>query len=195
MSETVKKNESLVYVLKLGLILFALTAFVAALLGYVNLITKDRIEAVKAEVLSNTMTAFFPDAESFQELEGEYSDAVSHVYEAKKGGETIGVCVNVASNGFGGAIEILVGVDINGRIASARILGHTETAGLGAKAESPEFIDQYAGKTGPFKTVKGSAQAENDIAAITGATITSNAVTNGVNEAAKTAVAVLSQAK
>jgi electron transport complex protein RnfG len=67
----------------------------------------------------------------------------------------------------------------------------SETPGLGSKTQDPKFLDQYRGKKGPFTVVKGSAKAEGEIVAVSGATISSKAVTNGVFEAVKTATAVL----
>ena len=81
--------------------------------------------------------------------------------------------------GFGGPIEVTVGVDTHGTVTGLSVGGSSfaETAGLGAKAKEPAFTDQFVGKTAPL-TLKV------DVDAISGATITSRAVTDGVNTAA-----------
>jgi len=188
---SVKKDSTLFYVIRLGVILFIFAAVVALLLALVNSITKDKIEENKIKDLNNAMAAVFPEAEAFELKEGEYSEIVQSVYLAKKGADVLGACVVTTPNGFGGAINVMTGVDKDGTVVSAKIISMSETAGLGSKTQDPKFIDQYSGKKGPFTVVKGSAKAEGEIVAVSGATISSKAVTNGVFEAVKTATAVL----
>ena len=94
-----------------------------------------------------------------------------------------GYVVNVASKGYGGDIAIIVGVNTDKEITGVVISSHNETAGLGANAVKEDFRDQYKGKIYPVlsKDEPGSDQA---VDALTGATITSRAVTSGVDAVA-----------
>ena len=106
--------------------------------------------------------------------------AVLEVYRAENGG----VAMKVMGTGYGGDMEMAVGIDADGNVTGVSIISHGETPGLGAKATEADFIDQYSGKNAKetLTVVKGDA-AENEISAISGATITSRGVTEGVNEA------------
>ncbi len=132
------------------------------------------------------------DAETFEAVEvGEEWTApedkgqptISGVYEAQAGGETIGYCVEVNPSGFGGTLTMIVGINTDGTVAGAQVTAHGETPGLGAKAQTdPNWITQFAGQP-----ADGSLAVSKDggtIEAITGSTITSRAVTLGVNTAA-----------
>ncbi|MDO4632807.1 MAG: FMN-binding protein [Eubacteriales bacterium] len=101
-------------------------------------------------------------------------------------GEVIGYIVNVTSgDGFGGDIEVSVGISVDGATTGLEFLTINETAGLGMRATEPEFKEQYVGKTvDSFSLVKGGgASADNEINALSGASFTSTAVTNAVNAA------------
>ena len=163
----------------------------SSLVAYVNAITKEKIATVQNEQMMSEANAFFPEADIFETVEGEYSAMVADVYLAKTGEDILGVCVRAVPIGFGGEMSILVGIDKDGAVISARILDDSETAGLGSKAKELSFIGQYNGKTGPFEVVKTQTGAENEIITLTGATITSKAVSSGVYEAVKTAQVVL----
>ena len=109
-----------------------------------------------------------------------------HPYRTAKilyNGEEIGYCVQVEPKGFGGNLTMIVGINADGTVAGAKVTSHAETPGLGAKSQAdPNWITQFAGQTadGQLKVAKDGGT----INAITGATITSRAVTDGVNTAA-----------
>jgi len=96
-----------------------------------------------------------------------------------------GYAIKVGTKGYGGEILMMVGINKDGKIGGIKILAHNETPGLGAKAPEKEFSGQYDKKSieKSLKVVKTKPSADNEIEAITGATITSNAVTKGVNDA------------
>ena len=100
------------------------------------------------------------------------------------GGEQIGYVVNVTTKeGFGGEITVSLGLDMDGGITGMEFLTINETAGLGMRATEEAFRSQYVGEpAGEFELVKDTA-GEGQIQAISGATITSTAVTNAVNAA------------
>lgn len=176
MTETAKKSESMA---RLVIVLFAVTAIVAFLLGLVDFITRDKIAAnVKAKT-DAAMSAVL-EAESYTELDS-YSDAsglVNSIYIATDAsGSTIGYVSEVSPSGFGGTINMVVGVDTDGAVTGISIVKMSETSGLGDNASNTSFREQYVGKTGTIAVDKDGGE----IAALTGATVTSRAVTDGVN--------------
>lgn len=178
----VKKGNT---ILRLGLILFAITFAVALLLGYVNFITKDKIAEARRLATDAAMKKIVADADSFTATDFESeSDIVTGLYEAKEGGDVLAYCVTVSPSGFGGAISMIVGISRDsGEILGVEIISMSETAGLGSKAQNPAFLDQFSGGKGPFGVIKNAVPADNQVAAVTGATISSEAVTKGVNAA------------
>ncbi len=97
-------------------------------------------------------------------------------------GETVGYVLKGHAAGYGGPVVVVVGVDKDLKVTGISFPETLpETAGLGQKATLPEFYEQFAGKTTKIAVKKGGGAGENEIDAISGATITSTAVTNTVN--------------
>lgn len=129
-------------------------------------------EAVKAK--NKAMQDIVPAAQSFKEVK--YREGW---YSAKKDGKTIAYIVPVENSGYGGSIKMLVGLTPEGKVLKYKILKHNETPGLGDKATKEPFMQQFEGKTlNELKVVK--VPTKDNIQALTGATITSIAVTNAV---------------
>ena len=173
------KTESTVkYVLRLALILLAITAVVAAALAFVNSITAPVIEKLNAEKTQKAIEAVLPgggESVPFTDASG----LVSVVYKGEAG-----YAVQVAPAGFDGPITMMVGIDFDGNVLGISIIKHTETAGLGAVAAAgtpagENFRGQFVGASGSVSVTKDGGSVE----AITGATITSRAVCAGVNAA------------
>lgn len=162
-------------IVHLSLTLFVITAVAALVLSLVNTLTADTITMRQEAARQEAMACVMPGADVFSDLYSE-DTAIERISGAYKGTQFVGYCVEVSPKGFGGAINLMVGVNPNGKVTGVTVLDHGETPGLGAKAENSDFLDQYVGKSG--RIVVGS-----DINAITGATITSKAVTEGVNTA------------
>lgn len=164
--------------LKLGFSLFLIAVVAAFVLALVNAVTADTIALHAEEKRQAAMASVAPGANVFSEM---YCNdtSIDRISGAYNGTTFLGYCVEVAPNGFGGAISLMVGVDAYGSVTGVSILDHGETAGLGAKAADPSFLSQYVGKSGSITVNTGS----NSIQAITGATITSKAVTEGINTA------------
>lgn len=172
MTETKKKSGGM---LRLTVVLFTITAVVALLLGLVNFITVDKIEAINANKTATAMKEVLP-ADTYTELEYTGGDSlVAAVYKA----DDEGYVVKVLPSGFGGAIDMVVGVDNDGVVTGISIIKMAETSGLGTNASKPSFKDQYIGGAGDFAVNKDGGEID----ALTGATITSRAVTKGVNSA------------
>lgn len=174
-------------ILKLGVTLFAICAVAALVLGVTNNITAPVIEERNIQASNEARKIVLSEADEFKELDGMNSDIVLEVYEGIKDGQVIGYTIKTSSKGYGGAIELMVGISKDGKITGVEIGNHSETPGLGSKATEPMFKNQYVDKdvSNSLLVVKGSANNDNEISAISGATITSNGVTSGVNAAMK----------
>ena len=167
-------------VIILGLKLFLLAAVAGLALGVTNMVTSGAIAEQQVKAAEAARRAVLPSAEHFTQqtaLEG-LKDAYAG-YDAS--GKLVGKTGTIVTKGYGGEIEITVGLDMNGVITGVSIGGSSfsETAGLGARAKEAWFGEQYIGKTTPIAIVKDGGEID----AITSATITSRAVTNAVNAA------------
>ena len=162
------------YVLRLTLTLFLITTIVAGLLGLVNYVTADTIAEQIAQKAENAMRQVL-EADGYEPLDVPEDSAVTAAYRA---GDK-GYVVRVAPNGFGGAIDMMVGVDKAGTVTGVAIVSQTETASLGANCTREDFRAQFTGKSGTLSVSKDGGEIE----ALTGATVTSRAVTDGVNTA------------
>ena len=181
---------------RLVLTLFAITAVTSLLLGLVNYITKDIIRKQQEEKQAAAMAFVLPPAineetgYSFTELEYTGSDAiVEKVFKAEdllSSQYASYYVVLVSPSGFGGEINMAVGIDRNKTVIGVSIISMSETSGLGSNASSPGFLNQYVGGSGEFAVSKDGGEID----ALTGATVTSRAVTAGVNSALK-AVSIL----
>ena len=168
-----KSNE-----FKMVLCLVVIAIAVAGLMAVVNDLTFDKIEQNLANQLTESLEEVLP-ADSYDVVKETESETV---YEAKKDGNKIGFCVVNIEKGYGGDVKIMTGVKTDGTVSKVKILEHGETPGLGANAEKESFISQFIGKTKGVEVTKSGASG-NKITAISGATITSSAVTRAVNSA------------
>lgn len=179
-------------VLKPGIVLGIIALSVGLLLSVANFFTKDTIAAAKAKEITNALSQVLPAAQSFEEMAPEGADAmVTTLYVGKDAsGETAGYCVQTQPSGYGGAIVMMVGIAKDGSVQGVSITESSETPGLGALASEDKFKKQYEGLTEPAQVNKDGG----DIEAISGATITSRAVTSGVNAALETVRPLLEEA-
>ena len=172
-----KTESTFMYVLRLALILLAITSVVAAALAGVNSITAPAIAQLKAEKTQNAIEAVLPGGG--ESVEFPATDLVSVVYKGEAG-----YAIQVTPGGFDNTITMMVGVDFEGNVLGISIISHTETAGLGAVAAASTsageaFRAQFVGTSGSVAVSKDGGELD----AITGATITSRAVCAGVNAA------------
>ncbi|MBP3702842.1 MAG: RnfABCDGE type electron transport complex subunit G [Lachnospiraceae bacterium] len=192
MSNKIKrKGDS---ILRDTLAIFAITLVAGLLLGGVYMLTKEPIEKAVLEAKTASYKIVMPEAGSFdtsEELSAKLKAAKTDgcefneivVAKAEDGSE-MGYAVLVTSKeGYGGDIQFSIGVDKEGTITGVEVISMSETAGLGAKCTEDEFKGQFKGiKGNEVKLVKGEAGGENEISAISGATITSTAITKAANE-------------
>ena len=163
---------------KLTVTLFGICAVVALLLGIVNSATEPVIRKMQEEKTAAAMAQVLA-ADDYREKTVSYEN-VSGMYEAVQSGNVVGYVVEVTTNGFGGAINLVVGVDTNGKVTGVSVIKDSETANLGSKVtRNQSVLDQFIGLGGTI-TVKSG---ENRFDGVSGATVSSKAVTAGVNTA------------
>ena len=175
------KNETV----RLVALLFTFCAVVALVLAGINMVTKPVIAQVEAEKTRESLLRVCPSATDFTPVEYDTvaNPHILEAYELKKGEMIAGHGIVVSTQGFGGEIKMMVGVANNGRVLGVSIINLSETPGLGTKANDVEWLNQFVLKTSPYKVVKGKAEADNEVVAVTSATVTSKAVTAGVEAA------------
>lgn len=144
-------------IIRLGLILAVFCAISAAGLAYVYMLTQPKIEQNAELALEKSKREVMPSLGK-------------------------GKAIAVTTRGYGGPIELMVGIDGKGKVSGVKVLNHRETPGLGANIVGTKFLDQFKGKT-----FDDPIEPKKDIDAITGATISSRAVCVGVREALKKA--------
>ena len=180
-------------------ILLVITLFSGLILGMVYEITKEPIALAEEKAAKEAYAEVFPSAEEFQEQEvisteneswnTEWEEAgfdgvdIDNALAALDGnGNVLGYVLTVTSHeGYGGDITFTMGIGNDGTLNGISILNISETAGLGMRAEEV-LKPQFAGKNvSAFAYTKNGAASDNQIDAISGATITTSAVTTAVN--------------
>ncbi len=176
------KKFDLKEVLVPTLSLFLICAVVTLLLAGTNSVTKPQIEKLQIETANKTKAQVLSVAESFSDEKTVDLNGVTYAYFEgyDKDENVVGYVFTTSAKGYGGDIVTMVGVLNDGTVSGMDFLSISETAGLGMNADTDEFKNQYVGKTGEIEVNKNTP-AENEIQALTGATITSKAVTNAVN--------------
>ncbi len=199
-----KKESGVLSILKDTLALVLITLVAAVLLGFVHEVTAEPIAKREEQDKQEAYLAVFPGASAVEEskdvpelagalasaeeiLTEEYRKAVT-VDEAclvrDEAGELMGYIITVTDKkGYGGAIQMVFGYSLDGVVTGLEFLSLKETAGFGLEAEKdPEWRKQFLGiAEGLFTVTKAGAMAEGEIDALSGATVTSRAVTQGMN--------------
>ena len=186
-------------IIKNTLILTAITVVSGLLLGIVYNITKEPIAQAQENTKQEAYRAVLSDATSFEAVDfdsdsalsllsenGYTSDEITEVVEGTDdSGEVIGYVISVqSSEAYDGTLELSVGIAADGTVKGVEMLDISETAGLGMKADEAEFKDQFKDKkVDKFTYTKTGESGDDMIDAISGATITTNAVTNAVDSA------------
>lgn len=185
-------------IIKDALILCLITLVAGFLLGVVHDITLQPIAAANEAAQQDAYRTVFEDAEEFVELPGFDAEAATQAaVEAGYTDDTVDSCVQAVDadgnllgyvinatdpSSYGGDVTLSLGVRLDGTVNGYSITVINDTAGLGMKAAEEDYASQYAGKqVEEFTVTKTGATADNEIDAISGATITSDAVTRAVN--------------
>lgn len=175
-------------ILKDALVLMAFSLVLGFVLGGVYKITEGPIAEATLRKEMEAYKVVFENADTFNPLEvdaaaaaqvmtdGGYPDEINKAFEAvDANGNCIGYVVQLTTkDGYSGGIVMVVGVTLDGTVNGFSVTSHSETSGLGTKAFDPEYADQFKGI--PAVDVSG-------VATISGATLTSTAVINGINAA------------
>ncbi len=169
-----EKGSTFAYFFRIAGVLTLICSFVALMLASVDMITKDVIAQNAEKEKTAAVTQIFTEADDAYRYEEYLGD--EEVYLATKDGKLYGYCVSVISQGYGGEISMMVGIRYDGNVQGVKIVSMSETAGLGSKTKNDSFLNQYIDKKAPFSV------GEN-VDAVAGATISSKAVTAGVNAA------------
>lgn len=164
-------------------VLSIICVVVTLALSSTNLLTADRIEALSIETQNKAMAKLI-EADEYHELPATTSKGDITYHAAIKDSDTVGVIFVTEANGYGGAISVMTAVDMDGKIIAVEILeAADETPGLGQNVTKEYFYTRFNGMSGDIVVQKaGTAKKENnEIDAVTGATISSKAVTSAVN--------------
>ena len=182
-------------ILKNTLILTAITLIAGLGLGLVHEITLNPIAQAQEKAKKEAWQAVFPDAklDEFKETDVDQKAAKQAISdlgvnatidEVCTVGDTGYVITTTDKDGYGGDIQISVGIEKDGTVKGIEMLSISETAGLGMKATEADFKDQFKDKkVEKFSYTKSGEEGDDKIDALSGATITTNAVTNAVDSA------------
>ncbi len=164
--------------------LFIICSIVTLLLAVTNSITAPKIAQLQIETENKTKAAVLSEAASFSESKTvAYNGAEYTYYEGYDNDKNIvGYVFTTSAKGYGGDIVTMVGIKADGTVAGMDFLSISETAGLGMNADTDDFKNQFVGKSGEIGVNKNTS-SDTEIQALTGATITSKAVTEAVNTA------------
>ena len=174
MKTALKKLLGLPYVM-----LMIVAVIMSFAIAGVHALTKDTIEAAALEAQAAARSAVMVDAAAMAEISLEEGSPLDYCFEAyDEAGNVIGYVGQITVVGFGGEIEVTVGMDVTGSITAISVGGSdfSETSGLGAKTREPAFTEQFRG-------MSGLLVLKQNIDSVTGASISSGAVVSGVNKA------------
>jgi electron transport complex protein RnfG len=168
---------------KITVNLVVICAVAGIILSYTWAMTDPVKLAKEAQEREAALKGLIPDADSIKPVKDiTIAGKEGKIYKATVGGKTIGYVVLASSKGYSSFINMLVAVDPDYKVKGIDILKHSETPGLGDQVEKDWFKGQFKGKTEEhLNVIKG--ETKDDIQAISGATISSRAVTKGVKEA------------
>ena len=183
------------YIARLALILGLIASIAAGALAYTNELTAGQIAAQVEKATQAALSAVLPDAMSFESAAAVLAEAqetdpalmdVRNLYIAQGVTGPVGMACDVTVLGYGGPIQLMVGVDNDGVLSGIKVISaEGETPGLGAKIKDASFQAQFAGKDAgqPMTLVKVPTTSQSEVQAIAAATISSSAVLRAVNAA------------
>lgn len=178
-------------ILKLCIFLLVIAGIAGLGVGYVNSMTEPLIVKQALQAKIESFKEIYPQGEEVKDESAQYMNSdtdplIKEINVAYIGGKPAGAIYLVEPKGYGGAVRLLAGFDIaSKKITAIKVLSQTETPGLGAKAKDSFFQDRYKDKSAEtaLEVTKTPPTKDNQIQAITASTITSKAVTSGVNAA------------
>jgi len=175
-------------ILKITINLVVIYLIGGFILAFVYANASPKIYRNNEEAEKKALTLLMPEADTNEKL-GDWTihDKHAKYFISKKGGETIGYIIQSFGKGYSSYINTFIAVDKDFIVQKINVLSHAETPGLGDEIEADAFKNQFKGKSiEHLKVIKG--ETKDDIQAISGATISSRAVTE---DAVKNGVAFL----
>ena len=172
-----EKNNTASLIIKMAVLLMVICAVVSAVLGAVNMITAPVIADIAAAKTAAAYNEVLPSTGDYTPVD--YSDA--NVTAVAKCAE--GTVVEVSISGSQSMLALAIGVDNDGAITGVSVIDHGETPGLGAKSTEAEWRAQFVGQTSGLALDKKGGE----VAPLTGATITSQAIVDACQIAIDTA--------
>lgn len=167
-----KKNFN--EIVKPVLVLVCICLVVTALLAYINSVTSPIIAKAEQEKTEQAISEVLTEAEGFRPVEVDnLPDRVTEIYSAENGS---GYVFMLTTKGYGGDMKLICGIKSDGTIEQCKTLSHSETSGLGSKTAEDPYRNQYCGK---------SSDTLSEVDAISGATISSTAYKNAIEDAFK----------
>ncbi len=175
--EFFKKNKEIIIP---TVVMICICFAVTAALSGTNLLTVQKIADITEQEQNSSMKEVIK-ADKYEEK----TDYGFTYYVALKGNKTVGYVFVTSEKGYGGDDKVMTAVGIDGTVKAVKVLDvSNETPGLGQNTGNKDFYGQYSGHKGGIKVVKnGADRNKNEINAVTGATISSKAVTEAVNKA------------
>ena len=173
------------FVTKLTLTLLVICAVCVGLVAYAHNATKGVIAERAAADVKAAYKQVFPELGELTKEKAPTGTLITDIQCSKKDGKANGYIYTVDPTGYGGKVTIMLGITMDSKLTGIKILSLSETPGLGMKSTEPAWQKQFQGK--PLKealvVTKQEPSKDNDVKAITAATITSRAVVSGINAA------------
>lgn len=184
-------------IVRLGVILCIVSAVAAGVLALTNNITKDRIriseekassgpEVAQAVIPGSVSFDVYDDPGLIDKIKAENDKFVELRICKDSSGKELGYGIRTLSTvpGYGGNIEMFVGISTDGKIEGMKVVAHSETAGLGTKILEPKFQGQFTGRAADTQiNVSKNNPKDDEILAVSGATRSSKSITSAINNA------------
>jgi len=163
--------------------LFAITAIFTLILAVTNMLTIDVIADAREQSRLASMSYVLPGTAGFSaDNEIDHHSIINYAVGFDGDNLPIGIVVQMAVTGWNHMIFI-VGIDLDGTVTGLDVISHTETPGLGSRITDESYRHQFIGATGDIRVLTRGTAGDNEVMAITGATITVQVVADGVNDA------------
>ena len=166
------------------IVISALLIFATLVISFSANLLQNRTEKSAERIVLDAIERIMP-AERYEKSDMVFDEAMKilSLYEAKNGDELVGYCVETEAKGYENQIRLVVGIDPNGAVTRVEILAIDETSGYNSRVNSEEFLSRFAGKNEELTVVKTKADTSSKIAAVSGATVSSTGIKDGVNHA------------
>ena len=184
-AEKAPAEGSTAYTVRMVVILAAICTGIALLLSVVNMLTENVIAENVVKEQNKAVLSIFPDGEEVKEYT---LDSGETVFAIIKDGGIIGCCVNSVGSGYGGDINLMVGIDTDGKVSGISFVSMSETPGVGTKVKGKGFVSQFIG-------LSENAVIGENVDGISGATFSSKGVAEAVNNALALGIDVEEMAK